>query len=182
MEDVQGVSQETLNTVLAGIAALTGVASIWLSIKHHRQRTAEREEDHLLAEEQLRLAQEQSELRPRLVVSLKEVVFHFRPPDSASPYEQAAVVFNIANTGRSAAHNVRCDFRLEGQHLVPDDMYGENRDFFAPHMGPTSTLEHAINVSVRVHGWTKAYYRCTCDEVGETTDIIEFQVPKRDHP
>lgn len=84
-----------------------------------------------VSRKQLRLAQEQAELRPQLVVSFREVAFHYHPPDPGSEYVQVAIVFDIANNGRSAAHNVTCKFRLEEQHLVPDDMHGPNRDFSA---------------------------------------------------
>jgi hypothetical protein len=63
------VSQATLNTILAGIAAFTGVVGIWLSIRHNRERAREREEDRQLSEEQLRLAQEQAARLPSLEVS-----------------------------------------------------------------------------------------------------------------
>ncbi len=69
VEGVREVSQETLNTVLAGVAALTGVVGILLTVRFNRQRTREREEDRLLAQEQLELAREQSARLPELVVT-----------------------------------------------------------------------------------------------------------------
>ena len=54
----------------------------------------------------------------RVVASFKAVEFH--PPLNIPlppPEPQAAIVFNLANNGRSAAHNVRCEFRFEEQHL-----------------------------------------------------------------
>jgi hypothetical protein len=62
---------------------------------------------------QLSLAQEEATLRPRLVISFREVVFHYRPPNPGSQHVQAEIVFIIANKGRSAAHNVRCKIRLD---------------------------------------------------------------------
>jgi len=134
----------------------------------------------LVSKKQLRLAQEEAELRPQLVASLKTVAFHHRPDNPGSQYIQAAIVFDIANKGRSAAHNVTCEFHLEEQHLVPDDMHGVNRDFSAEYMSPSKTLPHQVNVGIRSSGPTKADYRCICDEVGETKGIVEFEVPERD--
>lgn len=68
VEGVRGMSQETLNTILAGVAALTGVAGILLSARYNRKQTREREEDRQLAEEQLELARGQAEMRPNLRV------------------------------------------------------------------------------------------------------------------
>jgi hypothetical protein len=62
---------------------------------------------------------------------------------------------------------------------VPDSGYhGVNAEFFRQHMGPKDTeAAHRVNVSVRTHGPTKAQYRCTCDEAGETVGgVIEFEV------
>jgi hypothetical protein len=132
-----------------------------------------------VSKKQLRLAQEQAERRPRLVVSFREVAFHYRPPDPSSQYVRAAIVFNITNSGRSAAHNVTCEIRLEEQHLVPDDMHGPNRDFSAARLGPSVTTVHSVNVGIRFYGPTNARYRCTCDEVGEVRGVIEFNVPEK---
>jgi sensor domain CHASE-containing protein len=68
-EELFLVSHETLNTILAGIAALTGVVVVWLTIRYNRQRRREREEDRQLVEEQLELARDQAEMRPNLRVS-----------------------------------------------------------------------------------------------------------------
>jgi hypothetical protein len=71
-----------------------------------------------VSRKQLRLAREQATLRPKIVASFKAVEFH--PPLNIllpPPDPQAAIVFDLANNGRSAAHNVRCEFRFEEQHL-----------------------------------------------------------------
>lgn len=60
--------QETLSIVLSGVAAATGVVAIYLSVRHNRQRSREREEDRRLLEEQLALARDQAEMRPNLRV------------------------------------------------------------------------------------------------------------------
>jgi hypothetical protein len=65
------MSQETLNTILSGIAALTGLVAVGIAIHQILQHRKEREEDHRTAEEQRRraeeqlaLARQQSEMRP----------------------------------------------------------------------------------------------------------------------
>jgi hypothetical protein len=83
----------------------------------------------LVSRKQLRLAEEEATLRPRIDVSFRKVAFHYRPDNPGSKYVQAAIGFNIANSGRSAAHNVRCEVRMDEQHLVPDDLHGVNHDF-----------------------------------------------------
>jgi hypothetical protein len=83
----------------------------------------------------LLLAQEEAERRPKLVVSFEQVAFHHRPLKPGSKYVQAAIVLDIVNNGRSAAHNVTCEVRFEEQDSVPDDMHGVSRDYFALHMG-----------------------------------------------
>ncbi len=63
------MSLEVLSILLSGVAAVTGVATVCLSVRHNRQRSMEREEDRRLVEEQLELAREQSEMRPHLRVT-----------------------------------------------------------------------------------------------------------------
>ena len=55
------MSQETLSIVLSGVAAATGVVAIYLSVRHNRQRSREREEDRRLLEEQLALERDQAD-------------------------------------------------------------------------------------------------------------------------
>jgi hypothetical protein len=127
---------------------------------------------------QLRLAQEEAGLRPRLTVSLRTVVYHYRPPNPGSKYEQAAIVFDVTNDGRSAAHNVSCEVRLDERHLELDDLHGQNRNLFAPHIGPSATVPHAVNVGVLSVGPTVARYRVVCDEVGESRARSSSRFPK----
>jgi len=155
------------------VAAVAGIAAVIATIYYGEiQRRMDRR--------QLRLAQEEAELRPRLVISLKTVVYHHRPPNPGSKYEQAAIVFNVTNDGRSAAHNVYCEVQLDGDRLMLDDMHGANHDFFAPHLGPSATKPHQINVGVLSPGKTEARYRCVCDEVGEAEGPVGFEVPERE--
>lgn len=58
-----------MSILLSSVAAATGMAAVSLSVWHNRQRSKEREEDRRLVEEQLALAREQSEMRPRLRVT-----------------------------------------------------------------------------------------------------------------
>jgi hypothetical protein len=68
---------------------------------------------------ELRLVQEQATLRPAKVAYFKRVAFYpplspLLPSDAPSPYPpQVAIAFEIANNGRSAAHNVSCKFHLD---------------------------------------------------------------------
>jgi hypothetical protein len=133
-----------------------------------------------VSKKELRLAQEEAELRPDLVISLRTVVYHHRPRDPGTQYPHAAIVFNVMNDGRSAAHNVRCEISLDERHLIPDDVYGQNYPFFTEHLGPLATKQHQINAAVLSHGLTAAPYRCVCDEVGKSEGTIEFEVPERE--
>ena len=153
------------------VAAIAGIVSVIVTVIYG-------EVQRRLARKQLRLAQEEAELRPELVISLREVVFHYRPENPGSPLVQAGVVFDVANAGRSAAHKVRCEVRLDERDLAPDDMHGQNHDFSAPHIGPSVSLPHQVNVGVVSHGPTEARYLCVCDEVGKSEGRIEFEVPE----
>jgi len=133
-----------------------------------------------VSEEELELTREQATLRPKLDVSLKDVMFHPRPENPGSPYEHVAVVFNITNSGRSAAHNVRCEVQLNEDDLVPDDLYGANYDFSDHHIGPSEDRVLQINAAVHAYGPTEARYICVCDEVGKSDGTIEFEVPERE--
>ena len=57
-------------------------------------------------------------------------------------------------------------------------MYGQNYPFVWPHLGPSATEPHHINVAVLAHGPTEAHYRCVCDEVGESEGSVRFEVPE----
>lgn len=54
------MDQGTLNTILASIAALTGVIGILLTILYNRQRRREAITDRQLSQEQLELARDQA--------------------------------------------------------------------------------------------------------------------------
>ena len=122
----------------------------------------------------------QRRLRPKLNISFKEVVFHYRPSNPGSRHVQAGIVFNVANDGRSAAHNVRCEIRLDERHLELDDMHGPNHDFFAARLGPSESQPLQVNVAILAYGPTEAHYVCVCDEVGESEGTIRFEVPERE--
>lgn len=164
----------TTATLIVGIvAAIAGIAAVVVTIWYGQRELP-------LVREQLRLAQEEAELRPELVISLRTVVYHSRPRDPGTQYPHAAIVFDVTNDGRSAAHNVHCEVRLDERHLIPDDMYGTNHPFFTEHLGPSDTKAHQINVAVLAHGPTEAHYRCVCDEVGKSEGSVRFEVPERE--
>jgi hypothetical protein len=147
---------------IAGIvAAITGIVAV------------------IMTRKQLRLAEEEAELRPKLVISFKTVVYHPRPPEPGTPHPHAAIVFNVTNDGRSAAHNVLCEISLDEKHLTPDDMYGQNYPFSMERLGPSDTEPYQINAAVRAHGPTEAHYRCVCDKVGKSEGSVKFDVPER---
>jgi hypothetical protein len=133
-----------------------------------------------VSKQELRLAQEEAELRPKLVISFKKVVYRHRPPDPGTQYPHAYILFNVTNDGRSAAHNVHCEISLDERHLIPDPdvMYGQNHPFFTEHLGPSSTKPYQINVAVLAHGPTEAHYRCVCDEVGKSEGSVRFDIPE----
>ena len=134
-----------------------------------------------LAQEELRLTRQQVELRPQLDVSFNTVAFDILPPNMTAPHEQAAIVFDIINNGRTAAHGVSCEFSVD-EPLGPNDpRTGTNYPFQAAYMGPKQTLSYDLRVSVYRHGSATARYTCICDEVGDSEGVIEFEVRNTDH-
>jgi hypothetical protein len=133
-----------------------------------------------VSKRQLRLAQEEAELRPQLVASAHALVFHTLQSNTPARYEQAALAFEITNNGRTAAHGVLCVFRLEEPFGEPDPRMGGNSDFQTAYIGPKQTLRHEVLVSVRGYGSTTVRYSCICDEVGETEGVIDFEVFEKD--
>ena len=89
--------------------------------------------------ERLRRAWEEVALRPDLVVSFEWAVFDYPPPNRGSQYVKAFIFFRITNYGKSAAHNVHCEIRLDEERSEPDDMHRKNREFYAPDMEPKAT-------------------------------------------
>jgi hypothetical protein len=154
-------------TVAGIVAAIAGIVATVAAVAAWR-----------VSRRELKLAEEAAELRPDLAVSLKEVVFHYQPPDSAAQYKQAALVFDVANRGRSVATNVRCDFHLPLQHLEPDDTHSVNHPFTADRMAPSGSQPHGLNVNVLEFGQTEVYCVCICDEVGKTEGLVTVSVPK----
>ncbi len=148
---------------IAGIVATVAAIAAW--------RVSKRE---------LTLAEEEAKLRPRIEVSFKTVAFHILPPDTTAPYEQAAIVFDITNNGRTAAHGVRCEFSVD-EPLGPNDpMTGTNYPFQAQYIGPKQTFSYDVRVSVYGYGSATARYSCICDEVGESEGLVEFEVRNTD--
>jgi hypothetical protein len=171
-EDTRAVSWEVATFWVAVVAAFAAIVTVFYGEIQRRAQSRQGKLD----EEQLRLAREQATLRPDLEVSFRTVAFPDLPPDTVVPHEQAVVGFNITNTGKTAAHGVRCTFQLEEPLGAPDPMMGENYDFQADYIGPKQPFPHEVRASVHDYGWTKARYVCTCDEVGESEGVVEFEV------
>jgi len=142
-----------LGLVLSGVAAVASVVSVVIAIRHNRQRTTEREEDHQLAEEQLALARQRFEMRPDLVVvSGREdepLVLTEEPPPYRAPEEtwrstslgftsppryqgpgpHGEIHVELYNAGRTAANHVHGWFYFEASRLRPvdpDDLVAHN--------------------------------------------------------
>ena len=175
-EGTRAVSWEVATFWVAVVAAFAALVTVFYGEMQRRAQSRQGKSD----EEQLRLARGQATLRPDLEVSFNTVAFVDLPPDTLVPHEQAAVVFDITNNGRTAAHGVRCTFQLEEPLGAPDPMMGENHDFQANYVGPKQTFRHDVRASVHDYGWTKARYVCICDEVGESGGVVEFEVRNTD--
>ena len=78
------------------------------------------------------------------------------------------------------AHNVKCEFSLDEQRLVLDEMFGANYPFESDRLGPAAPTIHSFHVRVFEYGPTTAKCRSVCDEVGESNGVIRFNVPKRE--
>jgi hypothetical protein len=146
-----------------------------LSIKHHRQRTKEREEDHQLAEEQLKLAREQAKQRPSLEVTLPSGQMHYQLPVPIPEgyVHDGHLLFEIKNVGWTAAHNLECRLELDREKL---DVLG-TPSFGFSRLPPFSPHIMQVNVRPHTHGPSRASYRCTYDEGEPVTGTIEFEIP-----
>ena len=165
----------TWGVAIFWVAVLSLVVTLAYGERLRRSQAIQQKSD----KERLRRAWEEVALRPDLVVSFEWAVMEYRPPNRGSQCVKAAIVFRITNTGKSAAYNVHCEIRLDEERSEPDDMHRKTRDFYAPYMEPKATKALSKRVSIRVYGPTKAYYRCVCDEVGETKGVVEFEVPEK---
>jgi hypothetical protein len=156
------------------VAAIAGVVAVIVTVVYGEiERRTNRK--------QLRIAQEEAELRPRLSVSLRPVLYQPRPPNAGWPHDKVALVFDVTNDGRSAAHNVRCEVHLDEQHFAPDEMHTVAQSQPRPRLGPSESVpQHQVNVDVLSYGPTEARCVLTCDEVGEAGRYIEFEVPERE--
>jgi hypothetical protein len=155
------------------VAAIAGIAAVVVTIWYGQRQVR-------LAREQLRLAQEEAELRPKLAVSLKTVQYQPRPPDAGWPHDKLALVFKVANNGRSAANSVRCEVHLDERCFAPDEMNLVAGSGEYGRLSPSESVPHQVNVDVLSYGPTEVRYVCTCDEVGPSEGIIEFEVPERE--
>jgi hypothetical protein len=172
----QGVRRGTWEGAIFWVALFSVAVTVAFGKRQLRSKAIQHKAD----KERLRRAWEQVETRPELVVSFEWAVMESHPPDRGSQYVKAAIVFRITNNGKGAAHNVRCEIRLDEQRLEPDGTHRKNRDsFFAPYIGPKTAKGFSKKGKIQVYGPTEAHYRCVCDEVGETKGIMEFQVSEK---
>jgi hypothetical protein len=154
------------------VAALAGIVAVVATIFYG-------EIQRRMAGKQLRLAQEEAALRPKLSVSLKQITYQSRPREAEWPHDKASIVFDLKNVGRSAAHAVRCEVRLDKRHFAPDDMNIAPHPYSGPHLGPSDKVAVPLNVDVLHYGPTEAHYVCACDEVGESEGTIKFEIHER---
>jgi hypothetical protein len=131
------MSQETLNTILSGIAAFTGFLAVSIAIHQILQHRKEREEDRRTAEEQrqraeeqLSLARQQAELRPDFQVSM-----HLKPYGSGSP-ELGTLVVGVHNSGKVAANSVSGWIYFEAAKLSPYDPWAASLRSGRPRLPP----------------------------------------------
>jgi hypothetical protein len=154
--------------LIAVVSLLVGIGSLGYARRAAR-----------FSQEELELAREQATLRPKLAVSLGQVAYQPRPENAGWPHDKVALVFDLTNGGRSAAHNVRCDISLDERHFAPDNMHGSYATYTTQHLGPSTTVPVQVNVDVLHYGPTTAHYVCSCDEVGVCEGPIEFEVHER---
>ena len=140
------------------VAAVAGIAAVVATVVYG-------EIQRRMARKQLGLAQAEAELRPRLSVSLRQIAHQLRPENAGWPHDKVAIVFDLTNGGRKAAHNVRCDVRLDVRHFAPDAVHRAKHPYTNRHFGPSETVAVQLNVEVLHYGPTKARYTCVCDEV-----------------
>lgn len=167
-EFVVGMSLAEWGLLIAVVSLLVGIGSLGYARRAAR-----------FSEEELELTREQATLRPNLAVSLRQVAYQPRPENAGWTHDKVALVFDLTNGGRSAAHNVLCDISLDERHFAPDDMHGSYHPYSTQHLGPSTTVPVQVNVDILHYGSTKAHYVCSCDEVGVSEGIIEFEVHER---
>jgi hypothetical protein len=170
-EDLRRVSTaEVIGILFTGVGILFAFFA-W--------RTARRSVQ--VSEEQLRLAREQTAMRPKLGVSMRDTPFTWGP--GRVEHADAVLHFEVTNTGRTTAHNVYCDLQLEEPHLVAL-LHGEPSHYQIGigDMSPTQEVPYPLSLDARVHsdGLARVRYRCWCDEVPSIEGDIEFEVPPKE--
>jgi hypothetical protein len=131
------MSQETLNTILSGIAALTGLVAVGIALHQILQHRKDREEDRRTAEEQRRRAEEQlalarqhSEMRPDLEVSVA------LKPYGRNHLELGVLEVEVYNSGKVAANDVHGRVHFEASKLSPYDPWDQpGRRMLRPYVG-----------------------------------------------
>jgi hypothetical protein len=160
---------------------LVAAASVVVTVVYGEIQRQRQKQDHELAEEQLRLAKEEAELRPELTVTLGEPPLTYLPVENLpSAGYDATLLLTIINTGGTTAHNVNGGLWLKDPHLEAEG-YGHASftDQFFGNLAPTLSYGLSARVRVRSYGMTKVRYRCWADEVPLTEGAFEFEVAKR---
>ena len=160
------MSQETLNTVLSGIAAFTGLVAVGIAIHQILRHRSEREEDRRTAEEQrqraeeqLRLARQQAEMRPDLEVSID-----LRPYGSHSVVRETKfgmLAVEVHNSGKAAANSVHGWLYLEATNLSPYDRWAASVSTGRPILRPDILSNRSWGASCAEEQTPEdGYYQC----------------------
>jgi hypothetical protein len=181
---IRAITLEVTTLVLAGLSFVAGtvaaIAAIYAvrysreQLKLGREQLRQGHEQLGLAREQLEVARKQAELRPELNISLQDdEPLTYEPLGiSFAEHYNAYVVFQITNSGKTAAHNVVCKFWFDEGSLEPVDY----RDFFTGWIGPDSTNQHTVKVRTHSPGSTLVEYASICDEIGRVEGTLRLEV------
>ncbi len=151
------------------VAAIASIVAVIVTIVYG-------EVERRLARRQLELAEEQATQRPSLEVSVLRRQFQYQwPIPIPNGYmRDGHLLFEIKNTGRTAAHNIECRFEFDTEHLEP---LGSSSFGFA-RLAPFYPQIMQVNARPHTHGLSRVSYRCAYDEGEPVTDTIEFEIPE----
>ena len=164
--------------VVSLFAVLVSILSVYITFVYG-------EIQRRLANRQLRLAEEEAELRPELSVAVYAVELSEIRHNPGNRPELARIYFDVKNGGRSAASNIRCRIEVEDLHQPPGG--GTTKEAVTvqvSHLGPKTCHAEIPAFLLRPPGWAEVVWSCVCDEVGETQDIFVFDASEfeRDAP
>lgn len=171
------MSTEQWGLIVGVLSMLLAAGAVYFA--RRSSRSGERAVN--LSEEQLRLAREQAEMRPELVVSMHDTPFTWGRGQVANA--DAVLHFEIINTGKTTAHYVYCDLQFEEMRLV-DLLHGHPSHYQIGigDLSPTQEVPYRLPLDVRVKagGLARVRYRCWCDELPTIEGDIEFEVPPKE--